>query len=86
VACLRARTAATRQLGQLTLQLSLPACCRTYFNPKATGKDIIRVSRYVIVIFGLLMGVLAIVLFKVRMRTPCCGWLSKQAGGERLIV
>ncbi|PRW20754.1 urea-proton symporter DUR3-like [Chlorella sorokiniana] len=45
---------------------------RTYFNPKATGKDIIRVSRYVIVGFGLLMGVLAIILFKIGLSL---GWV-----------
>lgn len=28
--------------------LRLPPSRSTYFNPKATGKDIIRVSRYVI--------------------------------------
>ncbi|KAI7838882.1 hypothetical protein COHA_007348 [Chlorella ohadii] len=45
---------------------------RTYWNPKATGKDIIRVSRYVIVGFGLLMGVLAIILFKIGLSL---GWV-----------
>ncbi|PRW20663.1 urea-proton symporter DUR3-like [Chlorella sorokiniana] len=45
---------------------------RTYLNPKATGKDIIRVSRYVIVGFGLLMGVLAIILFKIGLSL---GWV-----------
>lgn len=49
-----------------------PACCSTYINPKATGKDIIRVSRYVIVIFGLLLGVLAIILFQVLAQTARC--------------
>ncbi|KAL4858304.1 Urea-proton symporter DUR3 [Chlorella vulgaris] len=45
---------------------------RTYINPKATGKDIIRVSRYVIVIFGLLLGVLAIILFQIGLSL---GWV-----------
>jgi len=45
---------------------------RTYINPKATGKDIIRVSRYVIVLFGLFMGVLAIILFKIGLSL---GWV-----------
>lgn len=46
--------------------LTLPAtCCRCYFNPKATGKQIIKVSRYAIVIFGLFMGCLAIILFVI---------------------
>lgn len=46
--------------------------CSTYINPKATGKDIIRVSRYVIVGFGLFMGVLAIILFKIGLSL---GWV-----------
>ncbi|KAL4418865.1 hypothetical protein ABPG77_002621 [Micractinium sp. CCAP 211/92] len=45
---------------------------RTYINPKASGKDIIRVSRYVIVGFGLFMGVLAIILFKIGLSL---GWV-----------
>ena len=50
-----------------------PCCCiSTYINPKATGKDIIRVSRFVIVGFGLLMGVLAIILFKIGLSL---GWV-----------
>ena len=39
--------------------------CRGYINPKATGQQIIRVSRFVIVGFGLFMGCLAIILFKI---------------------
>jgi Na+/pantothenate symporter len=45
---------------------------RTYMNPKATGKDIIRVSRYGIVGFGAFMGVLAIVLFEIGLSL---GWV-----------
>ena len=45
---------------------------RTYINPKATGKDIIRVSRYSIVGFGCFMGVLAIVLFEIGLSL---GWV-----------
>lgn len=45
---------------------------RTYINPKATGKQIIRVSRFVIVGFGLFMGVLAIILFKIGLSL---GWV-----------
>lgn len=41
------------------------ACCRGYINPKATGKQIIRFSRFVIVGFGLFMGVLAIILLEI---------------------
>ncbi|KAJ8605014.1 hypothetical protein CTAYLR_004552 [Chrysophaeum taylorii] len=35
---------------------------RTYFNPEATGADIMRVSRIVVVVYGLVMGVLAVIL------------------------
>eukprot|EP00177_Eucheuma_denticulatum_P007499 GFKZ01013653.1.p1 GENE.GFKZ01013653.1~~GFKZ01013653.1.p1 ORF type:complete len:686 (-),score=74.92 GFKZ01013653.1:55-2082(-) len=35
---------------------------RTYINPNATGKQIIFLSRFVILFFGLLMGVLGIIL------------------------
>jgi SSS family transporter len=35
---------------------------REYFNPKATGADILKVSRYVIVGFGLVMGALSVIL------------------------
>ena len=45
---------------------------RTYINPKATGKDIIRVSRIGIVAFGAFMGVLAIVLFEIGLSL---GWV-----------
>ncbi|KAL3694329.1 hypothetical protein R1sor_007980 [Riccia sorocarpa] len=35
---------------------------RTYINPKATGKQILKVSRLIVLISGLLMGVLAVLL------------------------
>ncbi|KAG6553367.1 hypothetical protein Mapa_005102 [Marchantia paleacea] len=35
---------------------------RTYINPKASGKQILRVSRWVVLTFGMFMGVLAVVL------------------------
>jgi len=35
---------------------------RTYINPAATGADIMRVSRIVIIVYGLIMGVLAVFL------------------------
>jgi SSS family transporter len=35
---------------------------REYFNPEATGAQILKVSRIVIVLFGLLMGALSVVL------------------------
>merc|ERR1719199_1452781 len=38
---------------------------RQYINPEATGEDIIRVSRYFIVGFGLFMGVFAVVLHAI---------------------
>lgn len=37
---------------------------RTYVNPSATGRSLIRISRYTILGFGLGMGLLASVLFK----------------------
>ena len=45
---------------------------RTYLNPNATGKQIIFVSRLIIVIFGLLMGVLGIALNHIGINL---GWL-----------
>jgi urea-proton symporter len=45
---------------------------RTYINPRATGKQIVDLSRVVIVIFGLIMGVLGIVLNKIGIGL---GWL-----------
>ncbi|CAF1919309.1 unnamed protein product [Brassica oleracea var. botrytis] len=38
---------------------------RTYINPKATGKQILRVSRSGVLGFGCLMGILAVILNKV---------------------
>eukprot|EP00871_Galdieria_phlegrea_P004611 jgi/Galph1/5150/GphlegSOOS_G3780.1 len=38
---------------------------RTYFRPDATGKQIIRISRIVIIVFGLTMGVFGIVLHHI---------------------
>ncbi len=59
--------------GHAHLPAYLPPNPRsTYINPKASGKDIIRVSRYVIVGFGLFMGVLAIILFKIGLSL---GWV-----------
>jgi len=45
---------------------------RTYFNPEATGKDIMRISRYVIVLFGGCMGVLAVILNQIGLNL---GWV-----------
>jgi len=45
---------------------------RQYINPDATGKQILFVSRVVVVAFGLLMGVLAIVLFEIGLSL---GWV-----------
>lgn len=45
---------------------------RSYINPKATGQDIIRVSRYGILGFGIFMGVLAIILFVIGLSL---GWV-----------
>lgn len=38
---------------------------RTYMNPSATGRQLMRVSRYTILIFGMGMGVLASALFQL---------------------
>jgi hypothetical protein len=38
---------------------------RKYINPKATGEDILRVSRYVIFGFGIFSGVLSIILQEI---------------------
>jgi len=45
---------------------------RQYFNPEATGDDILRVSRYVIVGFGLFMGAFSIALFEIGLNL---GWV-----------
>ena len=45
---------------------------RQYFNPEATGDQILKVSRIVIVGFGLFMGVFAIVLFEIGLNL---GWV-----------
>jgi len=45
---------------------------RHYINPEATGDDILRVSRIVIVAFGLFMGVFSIALFEIGLNL---GWV-----------
>jgi SSS family transporter len=45
---------------------------RTYWNPKATGKDILRVSRIVIFVFGASMGLLSIILNEMNINL---GWV-----------
>jgi urea-proton symporter len=45
---------------------------RTYINPLATGKQIVDLSRVVIIIFGLFMGILGIILNKIGIGL---GWL-----------
>ena len=45
---------------------------RTYINPKATGDQIKKMSRYGIIGFGLFMGVLAIILFEIGLSL---GWV-----------
>ncbi|KAL3944058.1 MAG: hypothetical protein SGBAC_001886 [Bacillariaceae sp.] len=45
---------------------------REYINPEATGEQILKVSRYVIVAFGLLMGALSLVLFEIGLSL---GWV-----------
>ena len=45
---------------------------REYINPEATGEQILKVSRYVIVGFGLIMGALSIALFEIGLSL---GWV-----------
>lgn len=45
---------------------------RTYFNPKATGKQIVNVSRVAIVAYGILSGVFAIILQEIGLNL---GWV-----------
>jgi Na+/proline symporter len=45
---------------------------RQYFNPKATGADILWMSRIIIVAFGLFMGVLSIILHEIGLNL---GWV-----------
>lgn len=45
---------------------------REYFNPDATGEDILRVSRIVIVLFGLFMGCFSLILFELELNL---GWV-----------
>ena len=45
---------------------------RQYFNPEATGEQILFVSRVVIVAFGLFMGCFAIILFEIGLNL---GWV-----------
>ncbi|KAJ4888703.1 Urea-proton symporter DUR3 [Raphanus sativus] len=50
---------------------------RTYINPKATGKQILRVSRSGVLGFGCLMGILAVILNKVGVSL---GWMYLAMG------
>lgn len=50
---------------------------RTYVNPDASGKSILRVSRAVILVFGCLMGLLAILLNKAGVSL---GWMYLAMG------
>nr|XP_043629401.1 urea-proton symporter DUR3 [Erigeron canadensis] len=50
---------------------------RTYINPDATGKQILRVSRAVVFSFGCLMGILAVILNKVGVSL---GWMYLAMG------
>jgi len=45
---------------------------RTYINPKATGKQLVFVSRAIVLVFGILSGVLAIALMKIGLSL---GWV-----------
>jgi Na+/proline symporter len=50
----------------------LPLLYRTYINPKATGKQIVFVSRIMVCVFAVLSGVLAIILMKIGLSL---GWV-----------
>ncbi|KAJ7562603.1 hypothetical protein O6H91_03G076800 [Diphasiastrum complanatum] len=50
---------------------------RTYINPKATGSQILRVSRTVVLVFGCFMGVLAVILNKAGVSL---GWMYLAMG------
>ncbi|KAF8117253.1 hypothetical protein N665_0012s0253 [Sinapis alba] len=50
---------------------------RTYINPRATGKQILRVSRSGVLGFGCLMGILAVILNKVGVSL---GWMYLAMG------
>jgi len=50
---------------------------RTYINPDATGKQILRVSRAVVLAFGCLMGVLAVIL---NLAGVSLGWMYLAMG------
>lgn len=50
---------------------------RTYINPKATGKQILFVSRCIVLLFGCFMGVLAILLNKAGVSL---GWMYLAMG------
>lgn len=45
---------------------------REYINPNATGDDILRVSRIVIVVFGLFMGCFSLILYEIGLNL---GWV-----------
>lgn len=50
---------------------------RTYINPDATGKQILKVSRTVVLAFGCLMGILAVILNKAGVSL---GWMYLAMG------
>ncbi|XP_042490885.1 urea-proton symporter DUR3-like isoform X1 [Macadamia integrifolia] len=50
---------------------------RTYINPNATGKQILKISRFIILAFGCFMGVLAVILNKAGVSL---GWMYLAMG------
>ena len=58
-------TSAARRADRRVLHRLLYDIYRKYINPKATGEDILRVSRYVIFGFGIFSGVLSIILQEI---------------------
>ena len=51
---------------------------RPYINPKANGRQMIFVSRAMVIAYGLLSGVLAIALLKIGLSL---GWVRTWKGG-----
>lgn len=65
--------AACSSCGVLSSACAMLRCChRTYINPKATGKQIVFVSRIMVCVYAVLSGILAIVLMKIGLSL---GWV-----------
>jgi Na+/proline symporter len=53
---------------------------RTYINKKATGKQIVFVSRVMVLVYGVLSGVLAIILLKIGLSLGWVYLVSEEEG------